>query len=158
MVNYLNAGIASALILGLLAWGAEWFLSGTVRPRRWAVLVAVLVLDLFSATMLSQQNFAPLPVGQRLVPPPYLSTLTDPLRPGERVEGLRGVDPGQSAAFGWADIAGNNPLLLDAVRFYNEQIPLERRWELLNVRVVNSAMGRSAGRGGSAGRGAGRAR
>lgn len=106
---------------------------------RWqqVALVALLVFDLFSVNM-SNDNYESIPAAERLQEPPYLDTIRTTLDTGQRVEGLRGIRDSYGSLYRIADIWGNSPLRLENMEFFLWQIPIERRWELLAVQIVNS--------------------
>jgi hypothetical protein len=100
-------------------------------------LAALIIFDLFSVNM-GNSNFEAIPADERLAEPAYIDTIKGNLDPGQHVEGLRGIRDSYGALYRVPDIWGNSPLRFDAVEFYLWQIPIERRWELLAVQVVNS--------------------
>ncbi len=102
-----------------------------------AALAALLLFDLFSVNI-NNTNFEPISTTDRLPQPDYIATIQSHLWPGQHVEGLRGIRDSYGALYRVPDVWGNSPLRLDSVEYYLWQIPIEQRWELLGVQVVNS--------------------
>lgn len=100
-------------------------------------IVVLLVFDLFSVN-LTNPNFEPVAAEDRLPQPDYITVMQVNTAPGQHVEGLRGIRDSYGALYRVPDIWGNSPLRLDGVEFYLWDIPIEARWELLGVQVVNS--------------------
>ncbi|KAB2856425.1 MAG: YfhO family protein, partial [Anaerolineae bacterium] len=100
-------------------------------------LVALVVFDLFSANM-GGENYDPIPANDRLPDPAFIQTMRDNLSPGQKIEGLVGIGSSYSTMYDLPDIWGNSPLQFEAVEFYLRNIPVERRWELLSVQVLNA--------------------
>lgn len=107
--------------------------------HRWwqIVLIVLLVFDLFSINI-NSPNYESIPATERLPEPAYIQTIHDNLAPGQHVEGLRGIRESYGALYRVPDIWGTSPLRLDAMDYYLWRIPIERRWELLGVQIVNS--------------------
>lgn len=101
------------------------------------VLVAILVFDLFSINM-NNENYEPIPASQRLPEPDYIGLIRENLDPGQHVEGLRGIQSSYGSLYRVPDIWGDSPLRLDGIEYLLWNIPIERRWELLSVSIVNS--------------------
>ncbi|MBI5931277.1 MAG: YfhO family protein [Chloroflexi bacterium] len=106
--------------------------------RKWQIAIIVLVVfDLFSANM-GGENYDPIPANDRLPEPAFIQTMRDNLSPGQKIEGLVGIGSSYSTLYDLPDIWGNSPLQFEAVEFYLQKIPVERRWELLAVQVLNA--------------------
>lgn len=128
-----------ALIMTAAGW-AVLYQAGrhdTNRMLFLAGLVAVLIFDLFSVN-LNNSNFDSLAASERLPEPDYIAVIQAHVAPGQHIEGLRGIRDSYGALYRVPDIWGNSPLRLDSVEYYLWQLPIERRWELLAVQVVNS--------------------
>ena len=100
-------------------------------------IVALLVFDLFSVNI-NNSNYDPIPATERLPQPDFIQTMHDNLTPGQHIEGLRGIRESYGSLYRVPDIWGTSPLRLDAMDYYLWRIPIERRWELLSVQIVNS--------------------
>ncbi len=106
--------------------------------RKWHLaLVALVIFDLFSANM-GGENYDPIPATDRLPEPAFIQTMRDNLVPGQKIEGLVGIGSSYSTLYDLPDIWGNSPLQFEAVEYYLRSIPVERRWELLAVQVLNA--------------------
>ncbi|PJF43900.1 MAG: hypothetical protein CUN55_06715 [Phototrophicales bacterium] len=134
----LQASIYSLLMV-LVSWALlDRITQVETKPIVFVVLlVGLLVFDLFSVN-LNNSNFEPIPASERLPEPQYISLIQANLAAGQRVEGLRGIRDSYGALYRVPDIWGNSPLRLDSIEFYLWQLPIEQRWELLGVQVVNS--------------------
>lgn len=104
------------------------------------VLVGVLVFDLLSIN-LNNANFETVPATDRLLTPAHIPVMQANLALGQHAEGLRGVRQSYGTLYRVPDIWGDSPLRLDAMDYYLWRIPIENRWELLGVQVVNSEWG-----------------
>jgi hypothetical protein len=110
------------------------------RPNHywWQIaIVGLIVFDLFSINV-NNANYEPISAKERLPQPAYIQTIHDNLSPGQHVEGLRGIRESYGALYRVPDIWGTSPLRLDAMDYYLWRIPIERRWELLAVQIVDS--------------------
>lgn len=105
--------------------------------RAMLALVIFLVFDLFSIN-LNNPNFEAIPAEERLPEPAHIAIMQNHTAPGQHIEGLRGVRASYGALYRVPDIWGDSPLRLDAMDFYLWRVPIEVRWELLGVQVVNS--------------------
>lgn len=125
-----------ALVMIILLYA---LLSGEYREKVWwkYALVALVVVELFSVNM-GGENYESIPAQERLPEPAYIPTIRATLDEGQRVEGLRGITRSYGSLYRLADIWGDSPLRLEATEFYLWDIPIEQRWELLGVQVVNS--------------------
>ncbi|NDJ85256.1 MAG: YfhO family protein [Chloroflexi bacterium] len=129
-------------IFALLVFGGSllfipWLVQ---RPRdywRGIALIAFIAFDLFTLNA-QHNNYEAIAASERLPEPVYIDVIQENLAAGQRVEGLRGIRQSYGALYRVPDIWGNSPLRLEAIEYYLWQIPIERRWELLAVEVVNS--------------------
>jgi hypothetical protein len=128
---YATAMVAVSAVVVLRVIGKVAVQSGVVA------LVVVLVFDLFSVN-LNNANFEPIPASDRLPVPAHIPVMQANLAPGQHAEGLRGVRRSYGALYRVPDIWGDSPLRLDAMDYYLWRMPIENRWELLGVQVVNS--------------------
>ena len=110
----------------------------TAMQQKWHfALVVLVVFDLFSANM-GGENYDPIPASDRLPEPTFVQTMRDNLSSGQKIEGLVGIGSSYSTMYALPDIWGNSPLQFEAVEFYLRSVPVERRWELLAVQVLNA--------------------
>jgi len=91
-------------------------------------LLALLVFDLFSVTFMLRQNYEAIPLQARLQTPSYVTP--------QRIDSAAHYQSGYGTLYRALDIDGSDPLQLDAMRFYLEDLAPERRWELLAVERV----------------------
>jgi hypothetical protein len=106
--------------------------------RRWQIaLLALVIFDLFSVNM-GGENYDPIPANDRLPEPAFVQVMRDNLDAGQKIEGLVGIGSSYSSMYRLPDIWGNSPLQFEHVEFYLQKIPVERRWELLAVQVLNA--------------------
>ncbi len=131
-----SAGLA-LLIAVLMALILPSIMQQPTQLRWQFALVALAVFDLFSANM-GGENYDPIPAHDRLPEPAFIQTMRDNLTPGQKIEGLVGIGSSYSTLYDLPDIWGNSPLQFEAVEFYLRNIPVERRWELLAVQVLNA--------------------
>ncbi len=136
-----QTALQSTIFALLMALGvfviAPWVMRRPADSWRQVALVALLAFDLFSVNM-GGAHYEPIPAKDRLPTPAYVDTIHANLAPGQHVEGLRGIQQSYGALYRLPDVWGNSPLRLDSMEFYLWNIPIERRWELLAVQVVNS--------------------
>lgn len=120
---------ATIFLAGMLALAAL-----AVRSGRTAVVLAVIVLDLFTVTPASLRG--PLVVD----PFPRLALLDSPLAdPAPARIANEGVLPANyGVAYGLEEIGGASPLRLASLQTALERLPQQRLWTLLGVRYVLS--------------------
>lgn len=132
-----DAALQSAAFAALLAWLAlaalPWILRPPATLGRAALLVALVVFDLFSVTM--GANFEPVPASDRLPQPEIVNELNAQLAPGARVDAQRGLRDNFGTLYDVADLRGISPLRLDAIDALLS-LPDDRAWDLLAVRFV----------------------
>ncbi len=126
------AGTLGALLAG---WG--WFWHAPDAPARRAAVLGLVIIDLFGVGFMLTMNYDPRPVHERLPTPAYVAPLGDDLPPGARVAGaLEGT--GYGLLYRLPHIDGSDPLQLESARFWLEDLPPDRRWELLAVARVRA--------------------
>jgi hypothetical protein len=127
-----------ALLLSVLCWtGLRWILRHAQHRFASILVLAILIFDLFSVNM-SASIYEPIPATDRLPRPTYIVPIADNLDKTYRIEGLVGLPQSYASLFRLPDIWGNSPLRYDSMEFYLWQVPVERRWELLAVQIVNA--------------------
>jgi len=120
-------------IFSLMVLGGLWF---GIRQKSATVIALVLIFDLFATTAMLEQNYEERPTSTRITEPHYLQTVLDNLPAGDRVDTKGAIADGYGTAYRLADINGSDPLQLESSQFFLEQVPLERRYDLLSVRVA----------------------
>lgn len=136
-----ETALQSTILAAILALASFILLPLVLKQpqARWyqIALVILLVFDLFSVNM-SNANYESQPASERLPIPDYITSIRAQLDDGQRVEGLRGIRQSYASLYRVPDIWGDSPLRLDNMEFFLWHIPIERRWELLSVQMVNS--------------------
>lgn len=134
---YQTALNSSLFSLALVIAAFIFFSLPQASKGRAGLLVALVIFDLFSVNM-ANSNYEPIPAQDRLPQPPYIALMQSSLESGQRAEGLRGIGQSYGALYRMPDIWGDSPLRLNSIEYYLWRIPIEKRWELLAVEVVNS--------------------
>ena len=129
----LQSAMFTALLAALALALLPWLLRGPASGGRAALLVALIVFDLFSVTM--GRNFESMPASDRLPQPEIVAWLDDHLPPGERIDARRGLRDNFGTLYDVPDIRGISPLRLDAID-HLLSLPDDRAWDLLAVRYV----------------------
>lgn len=141
LIGRMNGGALTCLILAAMLLGLGWFLRKPNGAAQRAALIGLLIFDLFSTTAMLEQNYQPIPLKQRLLTPPYVVEMQNGLGSGDRLDSGGSFERGYGTLYRLLDIQGSDPLQLEALHVYLEEISLPRRWELLGVRVVAGGVG-----------------
>jgi hypothetical protein len=141
VVGRMEGGFGTLLILVAIRLSWDWYWQAPADANRRVALAGLLVLDLFSVTMMLAQNYQAIPVRERLIVPAAVAEFRGALDVGGRIESNGGLEGGYGTLYHLPDVYGSDPLQLESTRFYLEDLSPERRRELLGVRAYYSDAG-----------------
>jgi hypothetical protein len=139
--SYVNPVVFSALIAIAALLLIPWMLANPRQPLRLALLVGLIVFELFTVNMDSPATYASVPPPQQLIMPPEHPPLLDiPLADNKipfRVDGYRGLHDNFGSLYGLMDMRGISPLWLEGpYRIVEPDLINPLAWELFAVRYV----------------------
>ncbi|MCB9451938.1 MAG: YfhO family protein [Anaerolineaceae bacterium] len=137
--DYLNPVVFSALITALTLFALPYLLAQPHSRLRWALLLALLVFELFTVNMDAPSDYDSVPPGEQLslTPPPAVAQgLADTDTPF-RVDGFRALHDNYGSLYGVMDMRGISPLFLNGpFTIINAGLINPTAWELFAVRYV----------------------
>lgn len=132
--------VTITLLLALLSLALlPWLLNHPQQIHRPALLLALLVFDLFTLSLDSPYNYDPVPPDQQLslAPTPLVNAALADTDIPFRVDGFRGLNDNYGSLYKLADMRGISPLFLDApYALINAAYINPLAWELFAVRYV----------------------
>jgi hypothetical protein len=137
----LNISVLAALS-ALLTLALIWQIMRNPHARIYpALLISLLVFELFTINMDAPSNYDPVPPQQQIAftPPPLVAQALGDRDTPFRVDGFRGLHDNFGSLYGIMDMRGISPLFLDGLfRIIEPEKINPLAWELLAVRYVYS--------------------
>jgi hypothetical protein len=137
--QYLSPVGFSALITALALFALPYLLAKPESRGRWALLLALLVFELFTVNMDAPSNYDSIPPGEQhsLTPPPAVAQVLADTGTPFRVDGFRALHDNYGSLYGVMDMRGISPLFLNGpYTIINAGLINPTAWELFAVRYV----------------------
>lgn len=135
----ISAVAFSTIVTALALFALPYLLAQPQSRVRWALLVGLLVFELFTVTMDAPSNYDPLPPGEQLsvTPPPAVAQVLADTDIPFRVDGFRALHDNYGSLYGAMDMRGISPLFLNGpYTIINPGLINPTAWELFAVRYV----------------------
>ncbi|MBZ0277689.1 MAG: YfhO family protein, partial [Anaerolineae bacterium] len=137
--KYISPVAFSTLITALALFALPYLLALPTSKMRWALLLGLLVFELFTVNMDAPSNYDSIPPDEQLsmTPPPAVAqVLTDTDTPF-RVDGYRALHDNYGSLYDVMDMRGISPLFLSGpYTIINAGLINPTAWELFAVRYV----------------------
>lgn len=136
--------IALSAMVIVCVWAfVLWQIRRPDNPYALALIIVLIVFELFSVSMDTESNYDPIPPAEQLsmtAPPIVQSMLDDAPQTPYRVDGFRGLQANYGSLYQVMDIRGISPLFLDNPWniIYHDYVNNPRAWEIFAVRYVFS--------------------